>query len=271
MTRIIADISISLDGYVTGPGRVCTTASAPAGGPAHLGLLGRPGGPPHRPGDDRTLRRRRPGPEPLRHRRRPEGLERRNRLRRARAGKPSLVVVTSAPPASVRTSDLDWTFVTTGVRDAVAAARERAEAASARSGKDLDVYVMGGGLTISSALDAGLIDVLTCTSHPWCWAAAHPLHRRSAAHLHAAKRDPHADGDAHRLRRTLLTTPAAPPATPPSRSPAPSAKAARASGTGRATSCPAASKRSSPPRARCTTPSTASCARRASTSSASDC
>lgn len=69
--------------------------------------------------------------------------------------------MTSEPPASVRTSDLDWTFVTTGVRDAVTAARERAEAASARSGKDLDVYVMGGGVTISSALNAGLIDVLT--------------------------------------------------------------------------------------------------------------
>jgi len=34
-------------------------------------------------------------------------------------------------------TDLDWTFVTTGLSDAVAAARDRA--------RDLDVVLMGGG------------------------------------------------------------------------------------------------------------------------------
>jgi hypothetical protein len=42
---------------------------------------------------------------------------------------------------SVRLTDLDWMFVTTGLPDAVTAARERAEAAS-DSGKDLDVVLM---------------------------------------------------------------------------------------------------------------------------------
>jgi dihydrofolate reductase len=56
----------------------------------------------------------------------------------------------------VRTTNLDWTFVTTGLPDAVTAARERAEAAASDSGKDLDVILMGGGATIGSALDAGL-------------------------------------------------------------------------------------------------------------------
>jgi dihydrofolate reductase len=69
-------------------------------------------------------------------------------------GKPAFVVVTSSPPESVRLTDLDWTFVTTGLPDAVTAARDRAEAASSDSGKDLDVVLMGGGATVRSALDA---------------------------------------------------------------------------------------------------------------------
>src|SRR5690606_26711450 len=58
-------------------------------------------------------------------------------------GTPPFVVVTSAPPASVRLVDLDWTFVTTGLADAVAAARGRAEAASSGRGAELDVVLMG--------------------------------------------------------------------------------------------------------------------------------
>lgn len=69
-------------------------------------------------------------------------------------GKPAFVVVTSSPPESVRLTDLDWTFVTTGLPDAVAAAPDRAEAASSDSGKDLDVVLMRGGATVRSALDA---------------------------------------------------------------------------------------------------------------------
>ena len=59
----------------------------------------------------------------------------------------------------MRLTDLDWTFVTTGVSDAITAARERVEAASSDSGEDLDVVLMGGG-AIGSALGAGLLDAL---------------------------------------------------------------------------------------------------------------
>lgn len=45
----------------------------------------------------------------------------------------------------MRLTGLDRTFVTTGLPDAVTAARERAEAAATASGKDLDVILMGGG------------------------------------------------------------------------------------------------------------------------------
>ncbi len=74
------------------------------------------------------------------------------------------------------------------MHDAVSAARERAEAASARSGEDLDVYIMGGGVTISSALDAGLVDALSLHLAPVVLGAGtlsspagSPAHSRSAA------------------------------------------------------------------------------------------
>ena len=84
-------------------------------------------------------------------------------------------MVTSSPPASVRLTDLDWTFVTTGLPDAVEAARVRAEAASAASGEDLDVVLMGGGATVGSALVAGLDDVLSVHHAPVVLGAGTPL------------------------------------------------------------------------------------------------
>ncbi|WP_207950058.1 hypothetical protein [Nocardioides ochotonae] len=55
------------------------------------------------------------------------------------AAQPGFFVLTGSAPAAVRLTDLDWTFVTTGLADAVAAARRHAEAESARAGTDLDV------------------------------------------------------------------------------------------------------------------------------------
>jgi dihydrofolate reductase len=75
----------------------------------------------------------------------------------------------------VRLTDLDWTFVTTGLADGITAARERAEAASSTSGKDLDVVLMGGGATIGSALAAGLVDTLTPHLAPVVLGAGTPL------------------------------------------------------------------------------------------------
>lgn len=89
-------------------------------------------------------------------------------------GKPAFVVVTSSPPESVRLTNLDWTFVTTGLSDAVTAARQREEAAP-DSGEDLDVVLMGGGATIGSALVAGLVDALTLHLAPVVLGAGTPL------------------------------------------------------------------------------------------------
>jgi len=69
----------------------------------------------------------------------------------------------------VRLTDLDWTFVTTGIADAVAAARERV------AGDDLDVVLMGGGATIGSALTTGLVEVLSLHLAPVVLGAGTPL------------------------------------------------------------------------------------------------
>ena len=176
MTRIIADISDSLDGFVTGPdpspdnglgtgGEACTRGRFPTT-PTTAGSCAR--GPPARAPSSsavtsstwstgRKAGTTRPATAP------------------ARSASPAFVIVTSSPPESVRTTNLDWTFVTTGLPDAVTAARERAEAASSDSGKDLDVILMGGGATIGSALDAGLVDALTLHLAPIVLGAGTPL------------------------------------------------------------------------------------------------
>jgi len=106
---------------------------------------------------------------------RPKGWDDTSGYGAGEVGKPAFVVVTSSPPESVRLTDLDWTFVTTGLPGAVTAARERAEAASSDSGKDLDVVLMGGGATIGSALDAGLVDALSLHLAPVVLGAGTPL------------------------------------------------------------------------------------------------
>lgn len=176
MTRIIAEISVSLDGFVTGPDP----------GPHHgLGTGGKAlhtwafSGDP----DERRLLR-----DSTSHSGAvllgrhlfdlvdgPGGWDDETGYGAGEVGKPAFVVVTSSPPESVRLSALDWTFVTTGLPDAVTAARERAVAASSRSGKALDVVLMGGGALIRSALDAGLVDTLRLHLAPVVLGSGTPL------------------------------------------------------------------------------------------------
>ncbi|MGW6316454.1 dihydrofolate reductase family protein [Streptomyces sp. NPDC055099] len=162
MTRIIADISVSLDGFVTGPDPGPDNGLGTGGEALHTWAFS------DDPDDRRFLREgtARSGAVVLgRHLfdivDGPGGWDDTTGYGAGEVGKPAFIVVTSSPPESVRTTNLDWTFVTTGLPDAVAAARKRAEVASSDSGRDLDVVLMGGGATIRSALDAGLVDVLT--------------------------------------------------------------------------------------------------------------
>ncbi|MFD8236193.1 dihydrofolate reductase family protein [Streptomyces sp. NPDC059696] len=176
MTRIIADISVSLDGFVTGPDPGPDNGLGRGGEALHTWAFS------DDPDDRRILRKAtdRSGAVVLGRRLfdvvdGPQGWDDTSGYGAGEVGKPAFVVVTSTPPQSVRLTDLDWTFVTTGLADAVAAARERALAASSAGGKDLDVILMGGGATVGSALGAGLVDVLSLHLAPVVLGAGTPL------------------------------------------------------------------------------------------------
>ncbi|MEU1369816.1 dihydrofolate reductase family protein [Streptomyces sp. NPDC005803] len=176
MTRIIADISVSLDGFVTGPDPSPDNGMGTGGEALHTWAFS------DDPDDRRFLSEgtARSGAVILGRRLfdvvdGPKGWDDTSGYGAGEVGKPAFVVVTSSPPESVRTNELDWTFVTTGLPDAVTAARERAEAASSARGKDLDVILMGGGATIGSALEAGLVDALTLHLAPVVLGSGTPL------------------------------------------------------------------------------------------------
>jgi dihydrofolate reductase len=176
MPRIIADISVSLDGFVTGPGPGPDNGLGTGGEALHTWAFS------DDPADRRLLREAtaRSGAVVLGRRLfdvvdGPNGWNDAVGYGAGEAGTPDFVVVTSEPPQSVRLTGLRWTFVTTGLPDAVTAARERAEAATAAGGRDLDVVLMGGGTTIGSALDAGLVDTLTLHLAPVVLGSGTPL------------------------------------------------------------------------------------------------
>lgn len=168
MARIVADISVSIDGFVTGPNVGLTNGMGDRGMDLHAWAFG------DDPDDQRMLT---------------EGMERSGAVMMGRnlfdiidgpdgwndevgygaeeVGRPPFVVLTSSQPESLRLNELDWTFVTTGLSDAVDAARERA------GGKD--VVLMGGGQLIRSAVEAGLVDVLVLHLAPVILGSGTPL------------------------------------------------------------------------------------------------
>src|SRR3954463_15241520 len=176
MSRIIADISVSVDGFVTGPDPGPDNGRGTGGEALHTWAFS------DDPEDRRLVAEAttRSGAVVLGRRLfdivdAPAGWNDEVGYGAGEVGKPPFVVVTSSPPESVRLTDLDWTFVTTGLADAVTAARERAEVASSDGGEDLDVVLMGGGATIGSALVAGLVDALRLPLAPVVLGAGTPL------------------------------------------------------------------------------------------------
>src|SRR4051795_8381704 len=131
MTKVIADITMSLDGFVTGPDPDLEHGLGHGGEALHTWAFS------DDPVDAEQLRAGtgRSGAVILGRRLfdvvdGPGGWNDDVGYGAGEVGRPAFVVVTSSPPESVRLTDLDWTFVTTGLPDAVAAARKRAEAAS---------------------------------------------------------------------------------------------------------------------------------------------
>ncbi|MET8553816.1 dihydrofolate reductase family protein [Streptomyces sp. NPDC004959] len=176
MTRIVADISVSLDGFVTGPAPGPLNGLGDGGEALHTWAFS------DDPEDRRVLGEgtARSGAVVLGRRLfdvvdGPGGWDDEVGYGAGVAGRPAFFVVTRAEPRSVRLGALDWTFVTTGLPDAVAAARARAEAASAAAGRELDAVLMGGAALIRSAFEAGLVDVLSLHLSPVLLGAGTPL------------------------------------------------------------------------------------------------
>lgn len=176
MTKVVADITVSLDGFVTGPDAGPGNGLGTGGEPLHHWVFS------DDPDDKRILAAatERSGAVVMGRNLfdvidAPDGWSDELGYGATEVGKPAFVVVTSAPPSSVRLTGLDWTFVTTGLPDAVAAARSRAEAASASRGTDVDAVLMGGGALVGSALAAGLVDTLVLHLSPIILGAGTPL------------------------------------------------------------------------------------------------
>lgn len=154
MSRVIADISMSLDGYVTGPDA----------GP-ELGL-GRGGEPIHAwvwsddPIDRSILEEATDASGAVVMGRHlfdvidgPGGWNDEVGYGADQVGRPPFFVVTSSQPTSVRLATThDFTFVLDGPAMAVSQAREAAA--------DKDVVIMGGGEVIRGSIDAGVADEL---------------------------------------------------------------------------------------------------------------
>jgi dihydrofolate reductase len=120
MTRIIADISVSLDGFVTGADPSPDNGLGTGGEALHTWAFS------DDPDDRRFLHEgtARSGAVVLgRHLfdvvDGPKGWDDTTGYGAGEVGKPAFVVVTSSPPESVRTTNLDWTFVTAGLVDAL--------------------------------------------------------------------------------------------------------------------------------------------------------
>lgn len=176
MTRVIANISVSLDGFVTGSGAGPDTGLGVGGEALHRWAFS------DDPEDQRLQRERTASSGAVILGRRlfdvvdgPKGWSDEVGYGAREVGKPAFVVVTRSLPEVVRLVDLDWTFVTTGLADAVDVARERAEAASVERGEDLDVVIMGGGAVVGSAIAAGLVDVLELHLAPVILGSGTPL------------------------------------------------------------------------------------------------
>lgn len=162
MPRVVADISMSLDGYVTGPAPGPGNGLGDGGEALHTWAFS------DDPDDQRllSLATARSGAVVMGRTLfdivdGPDGWNEETGYGAGEVGTPPFVVVTSAAPEHVRLTDLDWTFVTTGLEEAVAAAQELALRRSSVRDDELDAVLMGGGALIGSALAAGLVDVLS--------------------------------------------------------------------------------------------------------------
>jgi dihydrofolate reductase len=168
MTRVVADISMSLDGFVTGPDPDLEHGLGHDGEGLHRWAIESTD-----PVDREVLRRSTQDSGAVVMGRRlfdivdgPHGWNDEMGYGAGQVGTPPFFVVTHARPASVRLG-LDFTFVTAGISAAVEQARQ---AAAERA-----VFVMGGADVVRQALDGGLVDELRLHLAPVVLGAGTPL------------------------------------------------------------------------------------------------
>lgn len=174
MTKVVADITMSLDGFVTGPDPGPERGLGRGGEPLHTWVRS------DHEVDREVLREIAEAPGAVVMGRRlfdvvdgPHGWSDDMGYGAHHATRPPFFVVTHAPPKRVRL-DLDFTFVTDGLPAAI-------DQATAAAG-DEDVFVMGGGDVIRQCVDAALADELIIHLAPIVLGSGTPLlldsHRR---------------------------------------------------------------------------------------------
>jgi dihydrofolate reductase len=167
MPKVVADITMSLDGFVTGPHAGPTSGLGDGGEPLHEWVM-------HpEPLDEEVLATSTEESGAVVMGRNlfdvidgPEGWSDDMGYGAGHAATPPFFVVTHSPPARVRLG-LDFTFVTKGVEAAV----EQAQAACG----DKHVFVMGGGDVIRQVVDGGLADELRIHLAPIILGGGTPL------------------------------------------------------------------------------------------------
>lgn len=155
MTSTIGDITMSLDGFVTGPGADLEHGLGHDADGLHAWALESDD-----PVDRRVLERHTAASGAVIMGRKtfdtvdgPHGWSAERGYGADQDGRTAFFVVTSTRPDHVRLAEShDFTFVL----DGLAAAVEQARTAAG----DRDVYVMGGGRTVAGCLAAGLLDQL---------------------------------------------------------------------------------------------------------------
>jgi dihydrofolate reductase len=167
MTKVVADISVSLDGFVTGPDAGLDQGLGRGGEGLHTWAL-------QPDAIDRGVLEEsvaRTGVVIMGRRLfdiidAPTGWNDKMGYGADLAAEPPLLVVTSNPPDKVRLADRT-TFVVDGIAGAVAKGITMAE--------DRDVVIMGGGETVRRAIEAGLVDELRLHLSPVLLGAGTPL------------------------------------------------------------------------------------------------
>ena len=167
MTKVVADISMSLDGFVTGPDPGPEQGLGRGGEGLHTWALAPDAI------DRAVLTETVEATGVVIMGRRlfdivdgPHGWSDEMGYGAGLAAQPPVLVVTRNPPAEVRLADR-FSFVVDGVRSAVAAGIAMAD--------DRDVVVMGGGQLIRGAIEAGLVDELRLHLSPVLLGSGTPL------------------------------------------------------------------------------------------------